>query len=455
QTGGRARDWHKDGFAFDLGPSWYWMPDVFEQFFARFGKSPADYYDLHRLDPGYRVVFGEGNAVDIPADLGELADLFESIEPGSAAKLRTFLAQAEYKYRVGMNDYVRRPSLSVTEFVDIRIVKESVRLQMVQTMRSHVQSFFKDERLRRILEFPILFLGGTGREIPAMYSLMNYADLVLGTWYPMGGLRKVADAMESLARELGVQIITDCEASKIVVEHGAAVGVETMAGETHRADSVIAGADYHHVEQNLLEPQYRTYDEAYWDSRVLSPSSLLFYLGVDKRLQNLQHHNLFFDEPLDPHADVIFKNPAYPDKPLFYVCCPSQTDPGVAPPGCENIFVLIPLAPGLSDTDAERERQYDLVMTRLERLTGQTIRESVIVRRDYAHRDFIADYHSYKGNAYGLANTLAQTAFWKPTLKPLKVRNLFYCGQLTVPGPGVPPSLISGQIAADLALGVK
>ncbi len=455
QTGGRARTWGKYGFTFDLGPSWYWMPDVFEQFFARFGKKPSDYYDLARLDPAYRVVFGADDHVDISADLGELAERFERIEPGSAAKLREFLSQAEYKYRVGMNDYVRRPSLSFFEFVDARIVKESVRLQMVQTMRSHVESFFRDERLRRILEFPILFLGGTGREIPAMYSLMNYADLVLGTWYPKGGMRKIADAMESLAVELGVAIVTDAEVARIEIERGNAQAVVTTDGTRYAADVVIAGADYHHVEQNLIAPEYRTYDEAYWDKRVLSPSSLLFYLGVNKRLQNLKHHNLFFDEPLDPHADAIYKHPAYPDKPLFYVCCPSQTDDTVAPPGCENVFVLIPLAPGLSDTDAERERQYGIVMERLERLTGQSIRDAVIVRRDYAHRDFVADYHSYKGNAYGLANTLAQTAFWKPTIKPPKVRNLYYCGQMTVPGPGVPPSLISGQIAAELVIAGK
>lgn len=455
QTGGRARTWAKDGFTFDLGPSWYWMPDVFEQFFARFGKKPSDYYDLIRLDPAYRVVFGADDHVDISADLAELAERFEQIEPGSAAKLREFLSQAEYKYRVGMNDYVRRPSLSISEFVDTRIVKESLRLQMVQTMRSHVESFFQDERLRRILEFPILFLGGTGREIPAMYSLMNYADLVLGTWYPMGGMRKIADAMESLAIELGVQIVTDTEVTKIEIERGIAQAVVCRNGERYEADVVVAGADYHHVEQQLIAPEYRTYDEKYWNQRVLSPSSLLFYLGVNKRLQNLKHHNLFFDEPLDPHADVIYKNPAYPDKPLFYVCCPSQTDATVAPDGCENVFVLIPLAPGLSDTDAERERQYEIVMERLERLTGQSIRDAVVVRRDYAHRDFISDYHSFKGNAYGLANTLTQTAFWKPTIKPPKIRNLFYCGQMTVPGPGVPPSLISGQIAAELIIAGK
>jgi phytoene desaturase len=449
QLGGRARTWEKDGFTFDLGPSWYWMPDVFEEFFARFNKRPSDYYDLVRLDPSYRVVFGPDDAVDLPADLGALLGLFESIEPGAARSLRRYLAQAEYKYKVGMGDYVRRPSLALSEFFDARMALEAARLQMFQPIRSHIARYFKDERLRRLLEFPILFLGGTGREIPAMYSMMNHADIALGTWYPLGGMRRVADAMIALACDLGVTLGAGEPARRIAIADGAVTGVETDRGALP-ADLVIAGADYHHVEQELVAPEWRTYDEAYWDRRVLSPSSLLFYLGVNKRLANLRHHNLFFDEGLELHADEIYRTPKWPTKPLFYACVPSQTDPTVAPPECENLFLLVPLAPGLDDPDTVRERYYGLLMDRLERLTGQSVRDAVVVKRSYAHREFIADYNSYKGNAYGLANTLPQTAVFKPRLKAKKVRNLYYAGQLTVPG--VPPSLLSGQIAAAVAL---
>ena len=450
QPGGRARVWKRDGFTFDMGPSWYWMPDVFEEFFARFGKKPSDYYNLIRLDPSYRVVFGEEDFVDLPADYATLKASFESIEPGSGARLEDFLAQAEYKYRVGMGDYVRRPSLSLWEFADVRLIRESFRIQMLQSMRSHVSRYFKNERLQRILEFPVLFLGGTAREIPAMYSLMDYADIVGGTWYPNGGMVKVSEAMETLAKSLGVRIIYGAEAKHISVENNRAAGVQTE-GENYSADTIIAAGDYHFIEQNLLAPEWRTYDEAYWEKRVMSPSSLLFYLGLNRRLKNLRHHNLFFDEGLEQHAEEIYHIPRWPTKPLFYACCPSLTDPTVAPEGGENLFLLMPVAPDLPDNDATREKYYQLMMTRLERLTDQPIRDAVIVKRSYAHSDFIADYHSYKGNAYGLANTLMQTACFKPRLQSRKLPNLFYAGQLTVPGPGVPPSLISGQIAARLA----
>ncbi len=457
QFGGRARVWSEGGYTFDMGPSWYWMPDVFEDFFARFGKKPSDYYDLTRLDPSYRVYFGQNETVDVPARRDDLTALFERLEPGSGPRLAQYLDQAAYKYRVGMGDYVRRPSLSLWEFADARMFKESARLEMLQPLRPVVAKRFTDERLVRIIEFPVLFLGGTARNIPAMYSLMNHADLVLGTWYPQGGIRRVIDAMLSLAQELGVKLVANAEVKQITVERGRATGVVTTKGETHHADVVVSGADYRHAEQVLLAPEWRTYDAAYWDKRVLSPGSLLFYLGVSKRLKNLLHHNLFFDEPLDAHAREIYDEPAWPTKPLFYVCCPSQTDPACAPPDCENVFILIPTAPGLeaTDTDETRERYYHLVMDRLEALTGQTIRDAVTVKRAYAHREFIADYHSFKGNAYGLANTLNQTAFFKPRVQCKKVPNLFFAGQMTVPGPGVPPSLISGEIVAKLITGAK
>jgi phytoene desaturase len=453
QLGGRARIWHKNGFTFDMGPSWYWMPDVFEEFFDYFGCKPTDFYDLVQLDPGYRVFFGKDNTIDVPANLQALYQVFESIETGSAAKLHQFLTQAAYKYKVGMGNYVRRPSLSIGEFIDPRMLIEASRLQMLQPMATHVRSLFKDERLIRILEFPVLFLGGTAREIPAMYSLMNHADLILGTWYPMGGMRQIIEAMLTIAMTLDVDLVAGNEAIRIKIENGKAVGVDTEQG-FYPADYVIGAGDYQHIEQQLVPQEFRTYSSAYWESRTLSPSSLLFYLGLNKKLHGLEHHNLFFDEPLEPHAQTIYETRSWPDKPLFYLSCPSQTDPEVAPEGCENVFALIPLAPGLTDdTEAMREVYFHKIMDRLETLTGQTVRDSIVVKRSYAHSDFTCDYHAYKGNAYGLANTLKQTAIFKPRLQSKKVPNLYYAGQMTVPGPGVPPALLSGQIVAKLISG--
>lgn len=451
QPGGRASVWETGGFKFDMGPSWYWMPDVFENFFALFGKKPSDYYDLKRLDPGYRIYYGKHDWLDIPATMNKLEEMFENIEPGSSAHLREFLTQAEYKYKVGMGEYVFRPSHSITEFIDWNLIKKSFSMQLLTSLRKHVRQHFKDPKLVKLLEFPVLFLGATPQDTPAMYSMMNYADLALGTWYPMGGMNEIVKAMVNVAEELGVVIKLDSEVTKVEVADGKVSSIVTE-NETLQADFVIAGADYQHVDQKLLNKTYRNYNEKYWDSRTMSPSSLLFFVGVNKKLNNIKHHNLFFDEDFEQHAKEIYTNPQWPSKPLFYVACTSKTDDTVAPADGENLFFLIPVAPGLHDDDATREKYFNLVLDRFETITGESIRDNIVVKRSYAMNDFKADYHSFKGNAYGLANTLAQTAFFKPAMRNKHVKNLLYTGQLTVPGPGVPPALISGQIAANEAI---
>ncbi|MBK8922161.1 MAG: phytoene desaturase [Saprospirales bacterium] len=447
--GGRARQFITQGYTFDMGPSWYWMPDVFEQFFGRFGKRPSDYYELIRLDPSYAVYFGPDERVEVPAGMAALEALFERYEPGSTANLRKFLAEAEYKYRVGMNEFVHKPSHSILEFADWRIAASLFRLQMFTSLSNHVRSLFRNENLIKLLEFPVLFLGATPQKTPALYSLMNYADMALGTWYPMGGMYKIIEGMAALAQELGVKMELGQEVRQIVAPNGCAQSVVTAAGREFPADFVVGAADYHHIDTCLLGPGTRQYTDRYWASRTMAPSCLLYYVGVNKRLEGLHHHNLFFDEDFGRHAREIYETPQWPEKPLFYVSAPSVTDPSVAPEGCENLFILVPVAPGLEDTPAIREHYYNLVMQRLARLTGQGISESVVYRRTYAHTDFIQDYHAFKGNAYGLANTLMQTAFLKPKIRSKRVSNLYYAGQLTVPGPGVPPSLISGQVVAQ------
>jgi phytoene desaturase len=446
--GGRARKFETQGYVFDMGPSWYWMPDVFEQFFARFGKKVSDYYELIRLDPAYKIVFGANQEMAIPANMDELRAMFESYEKGSAKNLDLFLKEAAYKYEVGMNEFVFKPSHSILEFADWRVVKSLFRLQMLTSMSKHVDKLFKNTYLRQLLKFPVLFLGATPEDTPAMYSLMNYADLVLGTWYPKGGMFKIVEAMGKLAKEQGVQILTNQNVQKIETQNGKATKVITQAG-SFEADFVVASADYHHIEQEVLAEKDRAYSEKYWDTRTMAPSSLLFYLGVSKKLNNLLHHNLFFDEDFAQHAQDIYKTPKWSERPLFYVCMSSKTDPTAAPEGHENVFVLIPTAPNLEDSEATREHYYGVVMDRLEKLTGQSIRDAVVYKKSYAHTDFKKDYNAYKGNAYGLANTLTQTAFLKPKIKSKKLSNFYYTGQLTAPGPGVPPSLISGQMVAD------
>ncbi len=448
--GGRARLFRAEGFTFDMGPSWYWMPDVFETYFARFGKKPSDYYKLVRLDPSYKVVFGPNDSIDLPAGLDNLKQLFESIEPGSGPKLDEFLRQAAYKYNVGINNFVWKPSRSITEFMSVKLLYDVTRLDVFQSFASHARKFFSHPKLLELVEFPILFLGATPQNTPAMYSLMNYAEMALGTWYPMGGMHEIVKAMVSLAQEKGVTILLNQTVQKIDIPTGTKIANRVITDKgIFEADVVVASADYNHVETSLVASEQRNYDDAYWQKRVMAPSSLLFYMGVNKRIPRLQHHNLFFDEDFALHAEEIYTHPRWPTRPLFYASTPSKTDPTVAPEGCENLFLLIPVAPDLVDDEPTREHYYNIIMSRLEAYVGENVRDHVIYKRSYAHRDFKTDYNAFRGNAYGLANTLMQTALLKPSLKNKKVTNLFYTGQLTVPGPGVPPSLISGLVVAD------
>jgi phytoene desaturase len=446
KPGGRGRSFAADGFVFDMGPSWYWMPEVMEEFFQDFGKSTKDYFQLKQLDPGYRVFINEGH-VDIPANTDALSDLFESIEKGAGQALKQFLTEAQFKYEAGMGKFVRKPSHSIFEFMDLDILKSLFKIQLFTDMRAHLKKYFKHPQLLQLLEFPVLFLGAKPQNTPALYSLMNHADLNLGTWYPMGGMAKLPEAMIELAESLGVVIKTNSAVNKIVVNGNQITAVQG-ADFSFEVDGVIGSADYHHIEQTLLPEDKRQYNEEYWESRVMSPSSLLFYVGLDTKVPGLQHHNLFFDQSFDQHAQEIYDEPQWPSDPLFYLCCPSKTDNTVAPEGHENIFLLIPVAPGLESDEELREHYWNKMCIQIQIKTGLDIRNHVVYKRSFAHEEFVSEYNSYKGNAYGLANTLMQTAFLKPKMKSKKVTNLFYAGQLTVPGPGVPPSIISGQLAA-------
>jgi len=449
--GGRARKFEAEGFTFDMGPSWYWMPDVFEKYFNTFGKTCSEYYSLQRLDPSYRVYFGKKDYLDIPAGIEALCKLFEELEPGAGASLIKFLEEGKYKYEIGMQDLVYKPGLSVSELINTKLLTGVFKLHVFQSISIYIRKFFKEPRIIKLLEFPVLFLGATPDNTPALYSLMNYADMSLGTWYPMGGMYKIIEGMQKLAEEKGVQFKFNTAIDKLEMNGGRIKSIHS-ANQLFNPDFVIASADYHHIEQQLLPTPFRQYNESYWDSRVLAPSSLIFYIGLIKKLTTLLHHTLFFDEDFSLHAKEIYKDPRWPASPQFYVSCASQTDSGIAPPGHENMMILIPVAPALHDDEPIREKYFNLVIDRLENLTGESVRPYIVYKRSYAHNDFIADYHAFKGNAYGLANTIWQTANLKPSIVNKKVTNLFYTGQLTVPGPGVPPSIISGGVTARQAM---
>ena len=444
--GGRARQLKKNGFVFDIGPSWYWMPDVFEKFFNDFGKSVSDYYQLERLDPGYKVYFGKDDFINIGDNLDKIYDVFEGVERGSSEKLKKFIRKAAENYKIAIKDLVYRPGLSPLELITPVTLKKIG--SFFSNVKKEVTKDFKDPKLTQILQFPVLFLGAKPADTPAFYSFMNFADFGLGTWHPKNGMYSIVKGMVSLAESQGVKIHLNSPVDEILLEKNKAVGIK-IKNKIISSDIILSGADYQHTE-TLVSPNYRSYSEAYWDKKVFAPSSLLFYVGINKKVKNVSHHTLFFDVDFDTHASAIYDNAKWPDEPLFYANFPSISDPNMAPEGKEACFILIPIAPGLEDTESIRQKYFEIILNRLEKLTGQQLRDSILFKESFCVNDFISVYNSYKGNAYGMANTLFQTAFLRPKLKSKKVKNLFFSGQLTVPGPGVPPALISGKLVAGL-----
>ena len=444
--GGRARQLKREGFTFDMGPSWYWMPDVFERFFADFGKKTTDYYELIKLSPAYRVYYGIDDFISIADNLAEIIFAFEAIEKGSGKILNEFMAEAKSNYDIAIKDLVYRPGVSPLELITAETAMKVG--QFFSNISKDVRKKFKNERLIQILEFPVLFLGAKPSDTPSFYSFMNYADFGLGTWHPKTGMFDVVRGMESLARELGVKFQTNSNIEKIIVKNKTAVALQ-VNGEIIASDLILSGADYHHTE-TLLDQEHRAYSEKYCDSRVFAPSSLLFYVGFNKKIENISHHALFFDVDFYQHAKDIYDEPQWPKEPLFYANFPSVTDKTAAPEGMESGFFLVPLAPGINDTEALREEYFDKIINRFETLTQQSVKNNIIFKQSFCKNDFVSEYNSYKGNAYGMANTLLQTAFLRPKLKSKKVKNLYFTGQLTVPGPGVPPALISGKLVSEL-----
>lgn len=446
-VGGRASQFIKNGFTFDMGPSWYWMPDIFDKFFADFNKKTSDYYQLDKLSPAYKIFFSD-DIITIGDSMDKICLEFERIEPGSSKELKKFIQEAQINYEIAINKIVLRPGLSPLELV----TKETILKvdQFFKTISSQVRKRFKNPKLISTLEFPVLFLGAKPSNTPSFYSFMNFADFGLGTWHPQGGMYEVIKAMRNLAIELGVIIHTSKPIDKILVTNGKATGVSS-GGEIFNADVILSGADYHHSE-SLLDLKYRQYSEAYWDKKVFAPSSLLFYIGFDTKLKNVEHHNLFFDTDFELHATEIYDNPKWPTNPLFYANFPSITNSSMAPKDSETGFFLVPIATALDDTEELRNQYFELIMDRFELRTGQDVRNNIIFKETFCVKDFVERYNSYKGNAYGMANTLTQTAFLRPNLRSKIVNDLYFTGQLTVPGPGVPPALISGKLVSELII---
>ena len=445
--GGRARQFKAAGFTFDMGPSWYWMPDVFDKFFNDFGKKVSDYFTLTKLSPAYRVYFGKDDFIDIEDTPEKICKKFESIEKGSGEKLKKYLKIAKENYEIGVTDMLyKMPGNSPLELVSKKTIKR-VRF-FLSNIRKDVRRDFKNPKLRSILEFPVLFLGAKASNTPAFYNFMNYADFGIGTFQPPNGFHDLVNAMVDLGKSLGVKYKVNHELSKINVRNRKVDNI-VINGKSTDCDLILSGADYHHTE-SLLPVKSRQYNNRYWKSRVFAPSSLLFYVGFNKKLKNVHHHNLIFDTDFNKHAEEIYDSPKWPTDPLFYANFTSKTNSKTAPEGAENAFFLIPIAIDLIDNEETRDKYFEKIIKKMELYTGQELKDSITYKRSFCVNDFKNEYNSYGGNAYGLANTLFQTAFLRPNIKSKLVQNLYFCGQLTVPGPGVPPAVVSGELVANL-----
>jgi len=448
QPGGRARQFTtNNGFVFDMGPSWYWMSDIIENFFMDFGRKSSDFYELVSLNPQFEMIFTD-EKIAVPKKYDQLKTLFEQLELGSGNQLDKFMESAKFKYEISMQEFVNKPCHNWGEFVSLKIVGSILKFDLLSNFRSYVSKYFSNPKLKSLMEFPIIFLGASPKNIPALYSLMNYGGIILGTLYPMGGFYQLVLGMQKIAEQQGVTFHFNHNVEKINVKNGK-ISSLLIDKKYHEFDIVIASCDYHHTE-TLLPKTFRNYQEKYWKNRTFAPSSLIYYIGIGEKIPNLKHHTLFFENDLDEHINCIYGNKKWPEKPLFYCCCPSKTDHNVAPKNSENLFLLIPIATGINDDEATREKYLKEMLSRIEKHTGTiNLISKISYKKSYCVSDFVSDYNAYEGNAYGLANTLLQTAVLKPKIRNKKISNLFYTGQLTVPGPGVPPSIISGKIIAN------
>lgn len=451
--GGRARLWEKDGFAFDMGPSWYLMPEVFDQYFRLFGKDRSSYYDLKKLSIHYTVHFERHEPVQITSDFKQIKDVFEQFEKGGAEKLEAYIANAKYKYDTAMQDFLYREYRHVFQFLNRRLMTEGLRLNIFQALDPYVRRYFTDVRARQILEYAMVFLGASPTNAPALYSLISYLDLSDGVYFPVGGMYAIVEGLVKLCGELGVQVEYGVEVQHIDEQKGrfqAVRAIKDGQSREYSADAVVMCGDYAHADRDLLDPHHANYSRAYWDRAVLAPSMFIAYLGMNREFPELSHHNLYFSHDWDAHFDTIFKRPAWPENPCFYLSAASRTDSRAAPPGKENLFLLVPSAPGLVDGDEIREAYYEKALSHVEQRLGLSLRPHIEVERIFSQRDFAASYHAFKGTALGLAHTLQQTAVFRPSMRSKKIQGLFFAGQYTHPGVGVPMTFIASQVVSPI-----
>ncbi len=447
--GGRARIFKDKGFMFDMGPSWYMMPDVFEHFFEILGEDIKSYYSLERLSPSYQITLkSDGKSYKFYSDMKKNKELFESIESGAGEVLEKFLMKGQDQYELSKAEFMYKNYNSIRDFMTLRVMRQGAKLPLFKKQKQIIEKLFKSEILRKALQYQTVLLGTAPGDTPGIYTLMNYVDLVLGEWYPNTGIRAVPNSLESIAKKYGVEIRLNALVKNIIVENDIAKGVLLENGETLFADIVVSNADVEHTDRKLLPKAYQTKSDKYWESRVLAPSAFILYLGVKGNLPQMEHHNLLFTKNWEEGFGQIFKKPEWPHDPSLYVCMPSKTDKTVAPEGHENLFVLVPIASGLEYTEDFAAEYAEKVLSEIEQYYNiSDLKERIVVQHMYSVKDFIADYNAFKGTALGLAHTLSQTAIFRPNNIHKKIKNMYYVGAGTNPGIGMPICLISAELA--------
>ena len=466
RVGGRAGTLERDGFRFDTGPSWYLMPSAFDHFFQLLGTSTREQLDLRRLDPGYRV-FTEPDAqgerapaVTVPAGAHAVRALFERLEPGSAQRVDEYLASAREAADFAERYFLYNPFTRLGKLATPELIKRVPHLTRLlsQSLETWVNERFCHPVLRQILQYPAVFLGTSPAEAPAMYHLMSALDLDQGVQYPMGGFWQFVSRLERLAIEAGVEIVTDAEVTGINTHRRRVQSITWRRRAEHvaLADVVVSAADLHHTETQLLVRADQSYPEEWWEKKKSGPGAIIVMLGVEGKLPQLPHHSLFFTTDWQSNFEAIFgANTRVPDPASVYVCKPSATDAGVAPKGCENLFVLVPVPAdtdlGHGGPDGTGDGLVEMVADRvIDQVAGwagiHDLRSRIRVRHTLGPADFADDYASWRGGMLGPAHTLTQSALFRPQNQSRRVKGLYYAGATTAPGVGVPMCLISAEL---------
>jgi phytoene desaturase len=448
RLGGRANLIQEQGFRFDAGPSWYLMPDVFEHYFALFGKKPTDYFELDRLDPSYKIFFEDtGKTITITGDLERDLPKFEELEPGVTPRVREYLRRSEYQYKIALGQFVYKNYDSVFDFLTLQTAIQGSKLRVFEKMQKYVSRYFKTDAMQKIMQYTLVFLGSSPYNTPALYNIMSHVDFNMGVFFPRGGIYKLVEGLVKLGGEYGVEYHTNVPVQRIVTQSGKATGIILQDGTEVPADLVISNADIAFTERSLLPPEARTKPDSYWDKRILAPSGLVLYLGVQGKIDTLEHHNLLFSGDWGANFSQIFDKPQLPDDPSFYVSMTSKTDATTAPEGHENIFVLVPIAAGQEYTEEQLDAYTDKILVMMEQHMGvENLRQRIVYQKRYATADYERDFHTLGGSALGLAHTISQTAIFRPNNVSKKLNNMYYVGAGTNPGIGMPMTLVSAEL---------